>query len=121
VTSPCSSWESTSLQAFAAGATGWAPVVTNFLPREAMAFFRAAVHEDDNAKARTIWDKLFPICHYICAKSHIRVAHSGVDILGRPAGEPRRPLRMLDADDRSRLKALLEKAGAKSSEPARRR
>jgi 4-hydroxy-tetrahydrodipicolinate synthase len=114
-------WESTSLQAFAAGATGWAPVVTNFLPREAMAFFKAAVHEDDNAKARTIWDKLFPICDYICAKSHIRVAHSGVDILGRPAGEPRRPLRMLDADDRSRLKALLEKAGAKSSEPARRR
>lgn len=107
-------WESTSLQAFAAGATGWAPVVTNFLPLEAMAFFKAAVHDDDNAKARVIWDKLFPICDYICAKSHIRVAHTGVDILGRPAGEPRRPLRMLGAEDRARLKALLEAAGAKS-------
>lgn len=114
-------WESTSLQAFSAGATGRAPVVTNFLPREAMAFFNAAVHEDNNAKARGIWDQLFPICDYICAKSHIRVAHTGVDILGRPAGEPRQPLRMLNADDRAWLKRLLEQAGARASEPAKQR
>jgi len=105
-------WESTSLQAFAAGATGWAPVATNFLPHDAMAFFRAAVHDDDNAKARQIWDRLFPICEFICAKSHIRVAHTGVDLLGRSAGQPRRPLRMLNADDRAALKALLHQAGA---------
>jgi 4-hydroxy-tetrahydrodipicolinate synthase len=114
-------WESTSLQAFAAGATGWAPVVTNFLPRDAMAFFKAAVHLDNNAKARAIWDKIFPICEFICAKSHIRVAHTGVDLLGRPAGQPRRPLRMLNAEDRARLKELLQDAGARVSEAPKRR
>lgn len=105
-------WESTSLQTFSAGATGWAPVITNFLPREAMAFFNAAVRDDDNAKAREIWDTIFLICEYICAKSHIRVAHTGLDLLGRPAGEPRRPLRMLNQEDRARLAQLLEHAGA---------
>ena len=35
-------WESTSLQAFLAGATGWAPVCTNFVPQLAMEFFHAA-------------------------------------------------------------------------------
>ena len=82
--------------AFSAGATGWAPVVTNFLPGLAMAFFRAAVHDRDLAGARAMWDRLFPICELICAKSHIRVGHTGLDILGRPVGPPRRPLRLLD-------------------------
>ena len=107
-------WESTSLQAFSAGATGWAPVITNFLPKEAMEFFKAAVYETDSAAARERWDRLFPICEYICAKSHIRVAHTGLDILGRPAGPPRRPLRLLAGADRARLKELLETAGAKA-------
>ena len=105
-------WESTSLQAFAAGATGWAPVVTNFLPQEAMAFFRSAVYEDNFAEARNIWDRLFPICEMICAKSHIRVGHTGLDLVGRPVGSPRRPLRMLSAEDRAKLASLLEAAGA---------
>lgn len=108
-------WESTSLQAFVAGATGWAPVATNFLPHESMAFFRAAVYDRDFKKARETWDRLFPICEFICQKSHIRVAHTGVDILGRPAGPPRAPLRMLNSEDRARLKALLSEAGAKNA------
>ena len=100
-------WESTSLQAFMAGATGWAPVCTNFAPREAMDFFHAAVHARDAEKALVLWDKLFPLCEFICAKSHIRVAHTGLDIVGRSVGQPRRPLRMLGPDDRSTLQAIL--------------
>jgi 4-hydroxy-tetrahydrodipicolinate synthase len=107
-------WESSSLQAFMAGATGWAPVCTNFLPHDAMQFFQAAVHKRDAVKARTIWDKLFPICDFICTKSHIRVAHTALDILGRPVGPPRRPLRMLNAEDRAKLKTVLKEAGAKN-------
>ena len=105
-------WESTSLQAFAAGATGWAPVVTNFLPNEAMAFFRAAVYQDDLTEAQTLWDRLFPICDIICTKSHVRVGHTGLDILGRPVGPPRRPLRMLNNEDRTALAKAFDEAGA---------
>ena len=86
--------------------------MTNFLPDDAMAFFRAAVYEDDIARAREIWDRLFPICELICAKSHIRVGHAGLDILGRPVGPPRRPLRTLGEEDRALLRSLLEAAGA---------
>ena len=86
-------WESSSLQAFMAGATGWAPVCTNFFPRLAMDFFRAAVDEADITKARILWDRLFPLCEFIRSKSHIRAAHTGLDLLNRSVGSPRRPLR----------------------------
>jgi 4-hydroxy-tetrahydrodipicolinate synthase len=108
-------WESTSLQAFMAGATGWAPVCTNFVPRDAMALFDAAVRRRDAEKAGSLWDKLFPLCDFICAKSHIRVAHTGLDIVGRPVGPPRRPLRMLAAEDRAKLQTVLQDVGAMSS------
>lgn len=101
-------WESTSLQAFMAGARGWAPVCTNFAPRQAVAFFEAAVHKQDAVSAGAIWDELFPLCDFICAKSHIRVAHTGLDIVGRPAGLPRRPMRMLGAEDRAQLQSILQ-------------
>lgn len=105
-------WESTSLQAFMAGATGWAPVCTNFVPDSAMQFFDAAVRKRNATDAGLLWDALFPICDFICAKSHIRVAHTGLDILGRPVGPPRRPLRMLGTEDRAKLKTILDEAGA---------
>jgi 4-hydroxy-tetrahydrodipicolinate synthase len=101
-------WESTSLQAFMAGARGWAPVCTNFAPRKAMAFFDAAVFKRDVARAAALWDELFPICEFICSKSHIRVAHAGLDIVGRSVGPPRSPIRTLGAEDRARLQSILQ-------------
>jgi 4-hydroxy-tetrahydrodipicolinate synthase len=87
-------------------------VCTNFVPNLAMKFFGSAVDNRDAAAAQGMWDKLFPVCDFICAKSHIRVAHSGLEILGRPVGPPRRPLRMLNAEDTAKLKGVLSQAGA---------
>lgn len=107
-------WESTSLQAFSAGATGWAPVCTNFAPQLAMSFFRAATRERNANKAQRQWDELFPICEFICAKSHIRVAHTGLELVGRPVGPPRRPMRPLGSEDRERLSRILAGLASKN-------
>jgi dihydrodipicolinate synthase/N-acetylneuraminate lyase len=40
-------------------------------------------------------------------KSGIRAIHTALEILGRPAGAPRRPIRMLGNEDRARLEGLL--------------
>lgn len=100
-------WESTSLQAFMAGASGWAPVCTNFAPKLAMQFFEAATRKRDATLSRDLWDELFPLCEFICAKSHIRVAHSGLEIVGRPVGPPRSPMQGLNVEDRAKLSAIL--------------
>jgi 4-hydroxy-tetrahydrodipicolinate synthase len=114
-------WESTSLQAFSAGATGWAPVCTNFAPRAAMEFFKTATRNRDAIKAQALWDGLFPLCEFICAKSHIRVAHTGLDVAGRPVGPPRRPMRMLPSEDRAALKDILGRLPETTSREASRR
>ena len=85
-----------------------------FRSRLAMQLFQAAVRNRDAIDAGSKWDALFPICEFICAKSHIRVAQTGLDILRRPVGPPRRPLRMLGAEDRAKLKTILDEVGAKT-------
>jgi len=108
-------WESTSLQAFMAGASGWAPVCTNFAPQLAMKFFEAATRKRDAVLSRDLWDQLFPLCEFICAKSHIRVAHSGLEVAGRPVGPPRSPMKGLNDADKVTLAgilALLESSSA---------
>lgn len=100
-------WESTAFQALMAGARGWAPVCTNFVPKLAMEFFHAAVRKRDAVVAGDLWDQLFPLCEFICAKSHIRVAHSGLEIVGRSVGSPRTPIKPLNSDDTAQLSAIL--------------
>ena len=105
-------WESNTLQAFMVGAEGWFSGMTNITPRECAELFDLAVEKNDMIRSRELFDRLFPLCDFMCAKSHVRVAHTALELLGRPMGPPRRPLRMLEPRDRAELQRLLEEFGA---------
>jgi 4-hydroxy-tetrahydrodipicolinate synthase len=105
-------WESTTLQSFMAGSEGWFSGMTNLVPRECVQFFDLAVDKADAVAARELFDRIFPLCDFMCAKSHVRVAHTALELLGRPMGPPRKPLRMLEAADRAELEKLLREFGA---------
>jgi 4-hydroxy-tetrahydrodipicolinate synthase len=105
-------WESNTLQAFMAGAEGWFSGMTNLTPRECAELFDLAVEKNDMIRSRELFDRLFPLCDFMCQKSHVRVAHTGLELLGRPMGPPRRPLRMLQPQDRAELQRLLDEFGA---------
>jgi 4-hydroxy-tetrahydrodipicolinate synthase len=55
---------------------------------------------------------MFPIIEFMFEKSGVRALHTALDILGRPVGPPRRPIRMLGADDRAKLETLLRSCGS---------
>jgi len=105
-------WESVTLQAFMAGCEGWFSGMTNIMPRECVRLFELAVEKADAVGAREHFERIFPLCDFMCQKSHVRVAHTALDLLGRPMGPPRRPLRMLEAADRAELERLLREFGA---------
>jgi len=105
-------WESVTLQAFMAGCEGWFSGMTNIMPRECVRLFELAVEKADAVGAREHFERIFPLCDFMCQKSHVRVAHTALELLGRPMGPPRRPLRMLEAADRAELERLLRDFGA---------
>jgi 4-hydroxy-tetrahydrodipicolinate synthase len=111
-----SGWESLTLQSLLAGADGWFSGMTNLCPRESVRLFDLAVEKKDVAKARELFDRIFPLCEFMCAKSHVRVAHAALPLLGIPVGPPRRPLRELGAEDKAELERLMRECGVLDGE-----
>lgn len=111
-----SGWESLTFQSLLAGADGWFSGMTNLCPRESVQLFDLAVEKKDVAKARELFDRIFPLCEFMCAKSHVRVAHAALPLLGIPVGPPRRPLRQLGAEDKAELERLMRACGVLDGE-----
>ncbi|MDP6574306.1 MAG: dihydrodipicolinate synthase family protein [Rhodospirillales bacterium] len=106
-----SGWESLTLESFVAGAEGWFCGMTNVAPRECVELFDLAVEKKDLAKAQELFDRIFPLCEFMCQKSHVRCAHAALEILGRPVGPPRPPIAELGPEDKAELKRLMEECG----------
>ena len=106
-------------EAIAAGVEGWFAGSANFMPERCVDLFRLGYEKKDIDGMRELFQPMFPLCDYMGVKGYIRVAHTACDLLGRPMGPPRRPLRMLEAADRAVLAGLLEKAGLMDATSAR--
>ncbi len=104
-------WESLTLESFVAGAEGWFAGMTNVAPRECVELFDLAVEKKDLAKAQELFDRIFPLCEFMCQKSHVRCAHAALEIMGRPVGPPRPPIGELGPEDKAELKRLMEECG----------
>jgi 4-hydroxy-tetrahydrodipicolinate synthase len=98
-------------EAVAAGVEGWFAGSGNFMPDKCVEVFRLGYEKKDIDAMRAYFQAMFPLCDYMAVKGYIRVAHTACELLGRPMGPPRRPLRMLEPVDRAVLTGLLEKAG----------
>ena len=106
-------------EAVAAGVEGWFAGSGNFMPDKCLEVFRLGYEKKDIDAMRAYFQAMFPLCDYMAVKGYIRVAHTACELLGRPMGPPRRPLRMLEPVDRAVLTGLLEKAGLMDGASAR--
>ncbi len=88
----------------------WFTGLANFCPGECVALWTAAKSGDAN-KAYALARRLFAISEIGGRYGIVRVAHTALDILGRFAGAPRRPLRNLEGAAREELKGALEALG----------
>ena len=106
-------------EAVAAGVEGWFAGSGNFMPDKCVEVFNLGYAKKDIASMREYFQAMFPLCDYMAVKGYIRVAHTACELLGRPMGPPRRPLRMLEPADRAVLAGLLEQAGLMDGSGAR--
>lgn len=94
------------LDALRAGATGWCTAAPNLRPQPCLDLY-AAVTAGEVDKGQACYDDLKPLLEFIVAGGLPTTVKAGLEMLGVPAGEPRRPLLPLDEAGRAELRGLL--------------
>lgn len=95
------------LEAFAAGARGWCTAAVNLIPELNLQLFEATQAGDLDA-ARRLFYRQLPILRFILTAGGLPATiKAGLKLLQIDAGEPRPPLKPLDAASVERLKDLL--------------
>lgn len=105
------------LAAFSLGATGWTTGMANLVPARCAALFDAAVTRKDLEAAQRIHLELLPLAELLVDIGLSVAVKAGLEIIGRPAGAPRRPLLPLDVASRDRLWSVLSNLTEPDREP----
>ena len=101
--------QSLGLAAFAVGATGWTTGIANTIPNLCVEVFEQTVERQDLEKARKAFYRMLPLCDFYAEKSLCRSAKAAAEILEKPLGPPRLPLkRLVEADYKALTKLLVE-------------
>ncbi|MCP2132873.1 dihydrodipicolinate synthase family protein [Bradyrhizobium ottawaense] len=104
-------WEPTTYQSLISGAEGYCSSLANYNPHEALLLWDLAYEKKDMVKSRQLADRLFPLLDFIGTKTHARVGYAAMELVGRPMGVPRRPMRPLNKEDYGELKRILDQLG----------
>lgn len=94
------------LEALRVGAAGWCTAAVNLRAQPCLDLYEA-VSGGDLTKAQALYDNLKPLLEFIVAGGLATTVKAGLELLGFPAGVPRRPLLPLDEPGRARLRELL--------------
>ena len=98
------------LESFLMGAKGWACVAANMFPKHTSRLYELACKEKHIKEARSLYFQLLPLLNFLEETGKfIQLSKAGVEMLGRKAGPPRKPLMPLKKDEKKKLKELIEK------------
>jgi len=103
--------QSLGLAAFAVGATGWTTGIANTIPNLCVEVFEQVVEKRDLEKGRKAFYRMLPLCDFYSEKSLCRSAKAAADIMDKPLGPPRLPLKRLSEGDYKTLRKLLIDCG----------
>jgi Dihydrodipicolinate synthase/N-acetylneuraminate lyase len=103
--------QSLGLAAFAVGATGWTTGIANTIPELCVQVFDEVVNQKNLDKGRQTFRRMLPLCDFYAEKSLCRSVKAAADIMGKPLGSPRLPLKRLSAADYKTLERLLVECG----------
>ena len=107
------------LAAITEGADGYIDSATPVFGRRSIAFY-AAARDGDLATARRIQSEMADMLgEFFGLGTFPASVKAALDLLGRPGGPPRDPIRPLTAEQRQTLRASMQRAGLLEAEPLR--
>ncbi len=96
------------LEFFAWGARSWVCAGSNFLPKEHITMYQACAVDGDFDKGRRIMSAMMPLMRVLeQGGKFIQCVKHGVTLNGLTAGEPRKPLKNLNKDDKRALEQVV--------------
>ncbi len=98
------------LESFLNGAKGWVCVAANMFPKHTSRLYELACKENDIERARTLYFELLPLLNFLEETGKFaQLSKAGVEISGRKAGPPRKPLLPADEKEKQELKSIMKK------------
>lgn len=107
----CNGSDTLTFFGLAAGARASVWGAANIFPELAVDLYDAIVVRGDLSAARKTWSRLYPVVAFLEADDYTPRVKAACELVGVPAGEPRRPLLPVSGADLHMLKTLLERAG----------
>jgi 4-hydroxy-tetrahydrodipicolinate synthase len=95
------------LDFFGLGGVGWVCATGNLIPRHCSQMFELAVSPQSWAEAREMFFKALPLLSMLEYGPLVQCLKAGLEMLGRPIGNPRAPLQPLPQSQRALLREIL--------------
>ena len=97
------------LEMFLVGARGWIVPAGNMIPQLCVKLFELAVEQKDVDKAKILYYEMLPLfTMFETTGQYVQLTKAGLDLLGRPYGDPRKPLLTPAVERVQALKEILE-------------
>jgi 4-hydroxy-tetrahydrodipicolinate synthase len=106
-------WDTLTFYGIAAGAKGSVWGATNFIPELSSQLWEALAVNQDLARGRELWTKIYPICRLLEQYNYAAAIKTGLELTGHSAGPVRKPFVLLEGEARDELARLLRNAGVK--------
>ncbi|NQD42363.1 4-hydroxy-tetrahydrodipicolinate synthase [Glutamicibacter halophytocola] len=100
-------WDVLTLAGLLEGAAGIVAGAANVVPRE-LANVYDAVRDNDLAKARQLWNEVYPVIDGLLTEPFIPAIKAALKIQGQDFGEPRLPIHPASKETSARIQGLLE-------------
>lgn len=104
-------WDTLTFFGIASGAQASVWGAAGVVPELAVEFWETLAERGDLAAAREQWKTLWTISSFLESVNYVAGIKAGLELLGVPAGPPRRPIQPLSEENRQRFATILEDAG----------
>lgn len=98
-----------SFEMFAVGVEGWVAAPANVAASQCVELYNAMIVEKDMEKGYALYRKLRPLFDlFEGSGQYVQLAKAGLELLGRPIGEPRKPMLPVSDELKAELKVILD-------------
>jgi 4-hydroxy-tetrahydrodipicolinate synthase len=101
-------WDTMYYATLAEGALGSVHGGANIVAPQMVKIFEL-ISAKRNSEAKEVWDEIYPLMRFLTGGGYVTGVKGALEQLGRPVGDPRKPIAPLEGERKAELKQILSK------------